>query len=179
MSEREGKGRIRRKIVNYISQNVLAYTEAKKELLIFLGGEQLPEYSRFQAMKKKLRTEQAAVTHRNVFGTDPKEARMLVAGNVHDLWQNILSSDERTTNFNMHPVHTLALFRAAITRDGKAEHRQKAGKIFDLYLEAARQTITSSGNPETDTANSHRAATKALARHMRPLVRRDWKQNLL
>lgn len=147
------------------------YAAVQQELILHLGGDWLPRHNRFQAVKKKLRVEQAAVRHRKVFGTDPQPTREAANGNVFDAGWHMLGDD----NAVFHPAYSLALLRAGITGDGvKEKHRKDADRIFDKYLEVARQVIPSTGDLDIDEKHYHTAAVKALAKDMRPLITTDW-----
>jgi hypothetical protein len=151
------------------------YADVQRDLITHLGGDWLPRHNRFQAVKKRLRIEQAVVKHRKVLGTDPQPTRDAASGNVFDAAWHVLGSNEATENVMFAPGYTLALFRAAITIDGdKEEQKRDAGEIFDKYLGVAKQVTSPTGDSDFDEANYHAVATRALAKDMRPLVTTDW-----
>src|SRR5258707_772583 len=146
-SQRPGRGEVFSRFLKGIRLNQPMsrenpYAEIRQELIYYIVGDWLPKHNRFQAVKKRLRTEQAVVKHRKVFGTDPQPTRDIASGDALEAAFHVLGS----RNALLHPRYSLALLRAGITIDGdKNKQRKDAGGIFDKYLAVAKQVTPSTG----------------------------------
>ena len=185
--ERSTSSRIRkgaqRVLEGWIARQILKeqdpYEEARRSLIDYIGDDYLRSSAKFGALKKRLRIEQAVVSHSKIFNHDSTVIREMVAGNFYDLLDGVVSSDEALDSITCHPRNSLAIIRATITMDGGDPEREESQKIFTIYKQAAQQTVVPSGSQSNDNFRIHYAATRAFAKDMLPLLRKDWRQRFI
>lgn len=144
------------------------FATAKESLISFVGGEWVPSEDNFAAIKRKLREAQAARQRIKAFGSSNRKAT--VDGLVHEVYAH------RTAEVRI--IQALFInfieIRVALTHDAqRMKARKEAETIFSKYVDAAKKTIPATGIPERDITTSFIAATNALQKDMRPLMRTE------
>lgn len=149
------------------------FTQAKANLISFVGGDWVPNTDNFTALKKRFRVAQA---------TTLRIEADIARGNKPDiplrLGRQELIMDyamKRERKFRVTVMRTnYAILRAALTADGKTdEAREGADAIFNQFFDISCRTLYPGKTEPGDDDAMYRTyiyATKELSKIMLPLI---------